>query len=172
MTPSGPTISPTRAPHVLGAGLGVLVVVRLALAWWQGQGGSLPIPGYPSWASVALIAGGIAWLAHTTRRTIARDRAALDPQQAVTRLLLGKTSQVGGALVLGVYGALAWAAAEALPAPLAVERVLHAGLAVVASGVWVVAGRALEASCRLPEDDGADDAPDTPTGEDGRGSSG
>ena len=89
MTPSGPTITPTRPLHVLGAGLAALVVVRLGLAWWQGQGGSLPIPGYPAWASVVLIAVGIAWLARVTRRTLTRDRTALDNEQAVTRLLLG-----------------------------------------------------------------------------------
>ena len=165
MTPSGPTITPTRPLHVLGAGLAALVVVRLGLAWWQGQGGSLPIPGYPAWVSVALIGVGIAWLARVTRRTLARDRTALDNEQAVTRLLLGKTSQVGGALLLGAYAALAWAAAGALPAPLAVERVVHAGIAVVASVAWVLAGRGLEAACRLPDDDG--DSPDTPHGDAG-----
>ena len=167
MTPSGPTIRPTRAPQVFGAALGVLLVARLGLAWWQGQGGSLPIPGYPAWASIALITVGIAWLAHTTRRLIERDRTALDPQQAVTRLVLGKTSQVGGALLLGAYGALAWAAAEALPAPLAIERVVHAGLAVLTCVGWVLAGRALEGACRIPDEDGPDDSSDTPSGDAG-----
>lgn len=163
MTPPGPTIRPTRPLHVLGAALGTLAVVRLGLAWWQGQGGALPIPGYPAWGSVALIAAGIAWLAHTTSRTLARDRTRLDPQQAVTRLLLGKTSQIGGALLLGAYGALAWAAAEGIPAPLALERVIHAGLAVLACVGWVLAGRALEAACRLPDDDETE-SPDTGPG--------
>ncbi len=166
MTPHGPTISPTRGLHVLGAALGVLVAARLGLAWWQGQGGSLPIPGYPAWASIALIAVGIGWLAFSTRRLIARDRTLLDAQQAVTRLVLGKTSQVGGALLLGAYGALAWAAAEALPAPLALERVVHAGLAVAACLAWVGAGRALETACRIP-DDGDGNSPDTPGGDAG-----
>lgn len=153
-------------PQVLAVALGVLVVARLGLAWWQGQGGSLPIPGYPAWASVGLIAVGIAWLAHTTRRTIAADRTSLDPQQAVTRLVLGKTSQVGAALLLGTYGALVWAAAEALPAPLAIERVVHGGLAVLACVGWLLAGRALEAACRIPDDSDAD-SPDTPPGDAG-----
>lgn len=165
MTPSGPTIRPTAWVQVVGTALGVLAVARWGLAWWQGQGGSLPVPSYPAWASVALIVVGIAWLARTTRRTLARDRAALDPEQAVTRLLLGKTSQIGGALLLGVYGALAWAAADALPAPLAVERVVHAGIAVLACVAWVLAGRALEAACRVPDDEDADDPDDTPPGE-------
>ncbi|HHX84410.1 MAG TPA: DUF3180 domain-containing protein [Actinomycetales bacterium] len=165
MTPSGPTIRPTGTAQVLGAALGALFVVRLGLAWWQGQGGSLPIPSYPAWASIVLITVGIAWLAHTTRRLIARDRTLLDPEQAVTRLLLGKTSQVGGALLFGTYGALAWAAAGALPAPLAIERVIHAGIAVPACVAWVVAGRALEAACRVPDDEGGDDSPDTPSGD-------
>ena len=162
----GPTIRPTPPLHVAGSAAGVLVVTRLALAWWQGQSGSLPIPGVVSWASIALIAGGITWLARRTRRTLARDRASLDPQQAVTRLLLGKTSQIGGALLFGGYAALAWAAADALPAPLAVVRVVHAGLAVLACVGWVLAGRALEAVCRLPDDpdEPGDETPNTPHG--------
>lgn len=156
MTPAGPTISPTRLAVVAGAAVGALAVVRLALAWWQGQGGALPIPGVPAWASIALIAAGIAWLSHITRRTIAKDRASLDPQQAVTRLLLGKTSQVGGALLFGGYGALVWAAAGGLPAPLAIERLVHGGLAVLACVGWVLAGRVLESACRLPDDDETD----------------
>ena len=108
---------------------------RLGLGWWRDQGGSLPVPGVVAWASIALIAAGMVWLARTTRRTIAADRAALDPQQAVTRLLLGKTSQVAGALLLGAYGALAWVAVDGLPAPLAVERLVHAGAACAAASV-------------------------------------
>ena len=163
----GPTIRPTRPLPIAGAAVGVLVLVRLLLAWLQGTGGSLPIPGVASWASVALIAAGIAWLSRRTRRTLARDRAALDPQQAVTRLLLGKTSQLGGALLLGGYAALAGAATDALPAPLAVERVVHSALAVVACVGWILAGRALEGFCRLPDDPDADQGADTPRGSSG-----
>ena len=101
MTPSGPTITPTRPLHVLGAGLAALVVVRLGLAWWQGQGGSLPIPGYPAWASVVLIAVGIAWLARVTRRTLTRDRTALDNEQAVTRLLEAHAIRFGQTYLQG-----------------------------------------------------------------------
>ena len=159
----GPTISPTRPLLLVGVAAAVLVGARLALAWWQGRGASLPIPGVVSWASVALIAVGVAWLARRTRRTLAEDRAALDPQQAVTRLLLGKTSQVAGAVLLGGYAALVWAAAHALPAPLAVERVVHAGVAVLACLGWVLAGRSLEAACRVPEPpDDPDPDGDTP----------
>lgn len=162
---AGPTIRPTRPVALAGAAAAILVGVRLLLAWWQGTGGSLPIPGVASWASVVLIALGVAWLARRTRRTLERDRAALDPQQALTRLVLGKTSQVGGALLLGGYAALAWAAADALPAPLAVERVVHAGAAVLAALGWVLAGRALEAACRLPDDpDETNREGDTPPG--------
>ena len=162
----GPTIRPTTPLQVVGSAVGVLVAARLALAWWQGRGESLPIPGVVAWASIALIAAGIAWLAARTRRTLARDRTALDPQQAVTRLLLGKTSQVAGALLAGGYGALAWAAADALPAPLAVERVVHAGLAVLACVGWILAGRRLEAVCRIP-DDPDEEGPDTRHGASG-----
>lgn len=163
MTPRRPTVAPTRRGHLVLAAVGVLLGGRLALGWWRDQGGSLPVPGVMSWASVALLAAGMAWLARTTRRTIARDRASLDPQQAVTRLLLGKTSQVAGSLLLGAYAALAWVAIDGLPAPLAVERLIHAGAACVACVAWVITGHALEAACRIPDDD--DESPDTPNGD-------
>lgn len=163
MTPT-PTIGPTRTLHVVGPALVVLAVVRWGLAWWQGRGGTLPIPSYPAWASIALIAVGIGWLAFTTRRLVARDRAALDAGQAVTRLVLGKTSQVGSALMFGGYAALVWAAVDAWPAPLAIERVVHASAAVAACLAWGLAGRFLEDACRIPDDDDADDSPDIRSG--------
>ncbi|MDO5533052.1 MAG: DUF3180 domain-containing protein [Propionibacteriaceae bacterium] len=159
----GPTIRPTRGGHVLGAALGALVFVGLVLVWWQGQGGTLPVPGAVSWASVLLLAVGMGWLARQTRRTLMRDPGSLDPQQAVTRLLLGKTSQIGGALLGGAYAALLGLSLGGLPAPLAVERVAHGGAAVVLCAAWVWAGHVLEASCRLPDDpeDPDVDSPDT-----------
>lgn len=157
MTPR-PTIDRTRPGQVVLAAVVGLVCGLLLLVWWQGQGGSLVIPGVVAWASVLLLAGGMAYLAFRTRTTLARDRAALTPEQAVTRVLLGKTSVLAGALLGGGYVSLVAVALPAWPAPLAFERVLHGGLAVVACVLWMVAGAWLEVACRIPPSDG-----ETPT---------
>ena len=67
MTPR-PTIQATRPTHVLAAGVLGFAAAGLALRWWQGTGGSLPVPGPVSWASVVLIALGLGWLALSIRR--------------------------------------------------------------------------------------------------------
>lgn len=148
-----PTIDRTRPGHVVLAALLGVGASLLLLAWWQGQGGSLPIPGVVAWGSVLLIAVGIAWLAFRTRMTLARFRAAVTADQAVTRVLLGKTSMLAGALLGGGYAGLIALALPGWPAPLALERVLHGGLAVGACLLWVVAGARLESACRIPPSD-------------------
>lgn len=156
-----PTVTPTRAWHiVMAAALGV-GGAWLGLTWWQGTGGTLPVPGFFAWASVVLICLGVGWLARRTRAVLLTDPTSLDPQQAVTRLLLGKTSQWGGAFLGGAYAGLVLSAVPGLPAPLAVERIVHSGIALVACVMWVVAGRWLENVCRVRDLPGDKDA-DTP----------
>ncbi|MFT3876769.1 MAG: DUF3180 domain-containing protein [Propioniciclava sp.] len=167
MSPHGPTVRPTRPGVLALAGGGATVVSAAAFVFWQDRGGSLPIPGWMSWVGVALLAAGIGWLARVTRRTLAADRSALDPAAAVTRIVLGKTSRLAGVLLLGVYAALIVVAARAWPAPLAIERVIHAGLSVLACGAWMLAGRSLERACRIPEDDDSSDGDDPASSPDG-----
>ncbi len=47
-------------------------------------------------------------------------------------------------------------AAQAWPAPLAVARVVHAGVTVLACVAWMAAGRALERACRISGHDESD----------------
>ncbi len=165
MTPSGPTITPSR-PWVLALASGTTAVLSaLALQWWQDQGGSLPIPGAMAWVGVGLLAVGVAWTARSTRRALARDPAALDPQTAVARIVLGKTSRLAGALLLGGHAALAVMASQAWPAPLAVTRVVHAGVTVLACAAWMIAGRALERACRTSRHDESDGGSSTGFGD-------
>lgn len=159
---SEPTIHPTRvAQVVLAATLGG-VGTWLLLNWWQGGGGTLPVPGVVAWASVVLIGGGVAFLTWRTRKARAEGPASLDPEQAVVRLLLGKTSLLAGAFLGGAYAAIVLLALPGLPAPLAVERVVHGGIAVVANAVWSALGRTLENACRLPPPPKQDQGADTP----------
>lgn len=147
---SEPTIRPTRAAQVgLAAAVGG-VGAWLAFAWWQGGGGTLPVPGVVAWAAIVLISCGVAFLAWRTRKARAAGPAVLDSQQALRRLLLGKTSQLAGAFLGGAYAAIVILALPGLPAPLAAKRVIHGGIAVVANMVWVIFGRMLENSCRIP----------------------
>jgi len=141
------------------------LVSALALRWWQEHGGSLPIPSWMSWAGVGLIAAGVGWTARATRRALARDPWALNPQVAVSRLVLGKTSRLAGAILLGGYGALAVMAAQAWPAPLAVTRVLHAGVTLLACAAWMATGRALERACRISRHDESDGDASTGSGD-------
>lgn len=158
-TPGGPTVEPTRAVHVASAGVAGLLVAGMLLWTWQGFGHSLPLVGPLAWGAVLLIAGGIGWLALRTRSQVRGRRDTLTPQEALTRVLLAKTSLLAGAFLGAGYLALAVLVLPALPAPLAVERLLHGGLAVVACVLWVLAGAALERACRIPRD--PDDPGDT-----------
>ena len=156
-----PTIAPSRALHVVAAATLGLAGAWLTLTWWQGAGGTLPIPGVVAWASVLLICFGVGYLTRRTRVTVAQDPTSLDPQQAVTRLLLGKTSLLGGAFLAAVYAGLVLVALPGLPAPLAVERLVHGGIAALVCVVWAFLGRRLEDVCRIPPREGDKDL-DTP----------
>lgn len=158
--PGGPTVEPTRATHVAFAAVAGFVVAGTLLWTWQGFGRSLPLVGALAWGSVALIALGLAWLTRRTRTQLRSRRDTLTPRDALNRVLLAKTSILAGTGLGAAYLALVVLVLPALPAPLAVERLIHGTLAVVACAVWALAGAALERACRIPED--PDDTRDTP----------
>lgn len=162
-----PTIEPTTPSWVAIAaamGAGVAWVVLTAL---QRGGQSLPQVEPLSWISVALIAAGIAALAVTTSRA-RRDRPdALDPRQAVNRLLLGKTSILAGAGLGAAYVVLVVLATPAWPAPMAQSRVVNGAIAAALCAAWALAGWSLERACRLPDDpDETDEESAAPPGAD------
>jgi hypothetical protein len=114
------------------------------------------------WTSVvvmvfaAAVLGATAW---STWRTIHRQRRWIEPHQAVNRLLLAKASALVGALMAGAYGGFGARFLDDLSAPLPQQRVLRAGLFVVAAVLVVVAALLLERACRVPK------APDEKEGE-------
>lgn len=160
MTQGRPTIEATTWTQVAVAAMAGGGGAWLLLSTLQDRGLSLPVVGPVAWASVALIAVGIGVLAARTHATVWRRRDPIDPQQGLTRLLLGKTSLLGGAGLGGAYLALVALAWGGIPAPLASERVVHGGIAVLACLAWAGAGWALERACRIPPAD--TDEPDTP----------
>ncbi len=156
MTAPRPTIEPTTATQVAIAAVAGGGLAWLLFGTLQGQGVALPVLGPVAWGSVVLIAVGIAYLAARTHAAVQRRRESIDPQQAVTRLLLGKTSILGGAALGAAYLALVWLARAGWPAPLATERVLHGSIAALACVGWSLAGWFLERACRIPDDNDRD----------------
>lgn len=157
MTPQ-PTISPTRMSSVAGAALLGSGLVWVSVAVVRFMGGTLPRVGATAWASLLLLGVGTGWLAVRAHRRLQRDRLGVEPLRAVRWLVWGKTSLLAGVGIAAAWLAFAVSAAPGLPAPLAVERVVHAGVATVFSAGWAVAGWLLERSCRIPPDPDEDSA--------------
>ncbi len=158
MTEPRPTVEPTAWRQV-----GLAVVLGFAMSWLvltmtQDRGIPLPLVGPIAWASVLLIAAGVGWLAWQTRSQVRTRPDTLDPRQALIRVLLGKASVLGGMALAGAYAGLLGLAVVAWPAPLAVDRVTHGGVAFAGCLAWAIAGWTLERSCRI-RDDRDDDTP-------------
>lgn len=167
----GPTVRPTRARHVVAAGVIGAATSWLVLELLARFGVPLPAVGAVAWASVGLLASFTAWLAVTTHASLQRRREPMNPDAAVARLVLGKTSVLAGAVVAGAYLALVAFSLGDAPAPLPRARALHGSVAAVLAVGWAVAGSLLERACRIPKDPddttGAprvDDEPDKPSG--------
>lgn len=163
-----PTIEPTSPSWVVVSALLGAGSAWLLLSTLQRLGESLPRIEPVAWVSVGVVAAGIAFLAVSTSRIVRERRADLDARSAVTRLLLGKTSILGGSGLGAAYLFGVIMAAPAWPAPLAQGRVINGSIAAVLCVAWAVAGWFLERACRVPRDPDDDtpgfppDADDTP----------
>jgi small-conductance mechanosensitive channel len=160
--PGGGTISltPPRALVVaaLAGGLVGWLVVVTASAF------DLIPPRIP-WSApiglvfVAALVGALAW---TTSQRIQVRREWLEPQRAVTFLLLGKASALTGSLVAGGYLGFAVNFLSRLDASNSRDRVIRAGVAVVAGLALMAGGLLLERACRVPKSDEDDDQHQAP----------
>lgn len=153
MSEPRPTILPTKGTEVASAALAGGVLAYLVFGGLVRFGQSLPLLGPAAWASIAVCAVGVGGLALVTRQAVQKRREPVEPRTALTRLLLGKTSLLAGAFLGAAYLGLAVVAAQAWPAPLAQERVLHAGVAVLACVALAVLGWLLERACLIPPSD-------------------
>ena len=124
----------------------------------DGAGGSLDL---------ALVGALIGVLAYTTWQRIQVRRERMESQRAVAFLVLGKASALVGAMVAGGYFAFALLFVTRWEADAPRERVIRAGIAVVAGLGLMVAGLLLERACRVPRRDDEDD--DLDTGNDAEG---
>lgn len=108
---------------------------------------------------LAVFAALVAALAHSTHQRLQVRRERMEPQRAVAFLVLGKTSALAGAAVAGGYLGFALMFLTRLDAETPRDRVIRAGVAVLASVVLAVAGLRLERACKVPDDED-DRAPD------------
>lgn len=152
--PSGGSIdlTPRRALVVaaLFGGLAGWIIVVTANAF------DLLPPRIPWSAPIGLVvfAALVAALAWSTHQRLQVRRERMEPQRAVAFLVLGKASALAGALVAGGYLGFALNFLGRLDAADPRERVIRAGVAVVAGLGLMAAGLALERACKVP---GADD---------------
>ncbi|MEP6665693.1 MAG: DUF3180 domain-containing protein [Nocardioidaceae bacterium] len=147
------TIRPTRfrvlaLAFAVGALLGYLFVTlteRVDTAAPQVQ--------WTSVLALVAIAAVVLVMAWSTYRTVHRERRRIDPQRAVSFLLLAKASSLVGALLAGAYLGFALQFVDRMEADLPRERVIRALTAAVTAVVIVVSGLLLERACRIPKDD-------------------
>lgn len=161
MTEPEPTIKPTRPSHVVTAlVLGAMLAV---LMLFGGQKLGLDNPQIPwtAWTTIAGSAMGAGILAFQAKKRVRHLRSSVSPRWAFWMPLLAKASRLSGAFLVGTYAVLVAMTTQAWPAPNAVRRAVHGGLALLFSVLWAVAGRALEKACRVPE-------PPDEEGKDGR----
>ncbi len=149
------TTTPPRALAVaalVGALAGWLVVV-VANAF------DLLPPRVPWTAPVALvlITGLVGVLAYSTYQRIQVHKQRMDPSRAVAFLVLGKASALAGAVVSGGYLTFALMFVTRIDADAPRERVIRAGIAVVAGVALSVAGLLLERACKVPGADNDDE---------------
>lgn len=121
-----------------------------------------PVP-WTAPLGVLVITGLVGALAYTTHRRVQVERRRIDPQRAVTFLVLGKASALAGALVAGGYLAYAVQFLTRLDALGPRDRVVRSALAVVAGVGLCIAGLLLERACKVPRGED-DDEPQAATG--------
>jgi len=153
----------TPPGHVQVTGPGPLVIlglIALVIGWglrWQAihSGSTSPTV---SWLAVSVtwfIAATTLGIAYLTRKALAARPRSLTPQQAVNRLVLGKSIDRLAAFGLGIYLGIAisriGAASES-----AGQVMFQALLAALGAGIAVAAGLLLEHACRVPGNPDAD----------------
>ncbi len=144
---------------VVGAAAGWLVVLAAnALGL---------IPPQVPWtapAAVAVIALLVGALAYTTWQRIQVRRERIEAQRAVAYLVLGKASALAGAMVAGGYLLFALMFVSRWEADAPRDRVIRAGIAVLAGVAMLLAGLWLERACRVPRDPDDEDGYETSAG--------
>lgn len=134
----------------VAAGCG-LVVAWLVSATVHAMGGVLmPVP-VPLPTLLAALAVAVGVYARAFKRKVAAHDQMVSPTEGLVALVLGKTMTIMGALLIG--GLLVYVPDLArLSVPLPRSRAIMAGVTIVASALFGVAGGFLERACLVPRD--------------------
>lgn len=106
--------------------------------------------------TVIVVAVAIGLLAWQTYQRIHRRRLRIDPQRAVSFLVLGKASALAGALVAGGYLVYAFMFVAQIAGDSPRDRVVRSLVAMVGGLALGAAGMLLERACKVPDDPDSD----------------
>ncbi|MFP5347254.1 MAG: DUF3180 domain-containing protein [Actinomycetes bacterium] len=136
----------------------LLALVGAVLGWsvtrvLESAGSLMPLP-VTAIAAMVVIAVAVLAIGRPVRRWNRGDRSRpLDPLRAARTAVLAKAASHSGALLAGWYLGQGLTVAGDLEIEPRRERLLLAGLAVVAGVLMVTAGLVTERWCKLPPDD-------------------
>lgn len=141
--------------------LALLAGVGAVLGWsvmrvLESSGGSMPLP-VTALAAMVVIAAAVLVVGWPVRRWNHGDRSRrLDPLRAARTVVLAKAADHSGALLAGWYLGQGLTVVGDLDIEPRRDRLVLAGLAVLAAVAMVVAGLLVERWCKLPEGPGDD----------------
>ncbi|MEJ7689903.1 MAG: DUF3180 domain-containing protein [Nocardioidaceae bacterium] len=119
---------------------------------WESRSRSAPRIEWPAVTALALVAVVLLAFAYSTYGAVHRDRTRIDPQRAVSLLLLAKASALVGAVVAGGYLGFGINFLGRLDVELPRERAIRALVAAVMGLAIVFSALLLERACRVPQD--------------------
>lgn len=148
-------MTPTRFRLLFTVALVTGVVTWAVLRALDAWRGGFPAIGWPTPATVALLAAALFATVITLRPRLRRKPGAkpLPPLVAARFAALALASSRVGAALAGGYLGFVVALGGELDTDYGRERAIYAGITVVASIALAIAGLLLERACRLPDDD-------------------
>lgn len=154
------TIRPTPARLLLVSALAGALVGWLVVVVSNSLDTTPPRPPWSAPIALIVAAAAVGALAYLTHQQLHVQHRRVDPQRAVSYLVLGKASALGGALVVGGYLVFGLMFVGRMDADIPRERVIRSAVAVVAGLALGAAGLLLERACRVPKGDDEDDDAD------------
>jgi hypothetical protein len=146
-------VKPARVSTALLAAAVTAGLGWLLLDLWARQGGRTPPQSYATAVVVLVVAAVVLVLGREVRRSVRGERRPpMNPLAAARVAVLAKAVVYGGAVLAGWYAALALSVLDDASG-VRRERLLTAGVSVVACLLLAGAGLLAQRWCRLPPDD-------------------